>query len=164
MPRKGEVPKRKPLPDPKYADVPMETRRRLSKFINVIMIKGKKSTAESIVYGAFEIIAHRLKDDPVKRRNTRGMVTFAMTSAPNSRTTQFFINFSDRNARLDSMGFPPIGEVVKGMNVVDAIYSGYGEGAPRGRGPDQGRLQGEGNAYLKADFPQLDYIKKATLL
>ena len=66
MPRKGEVPKRKPLPDPKYSDVPMETRRRISKFINIIMLKGKKSTAESIVYGAFEIIAHRLKDDPVK--------------------------------------------------------------------------------------------------
>jgi small subunit ribosomal protein S7 len=66
MPRKGEVPKRKPLPDPKYSDVPMETRRRITKFINVVMLKGKKSTAENIVYGAFEIIAHRLKDDPIK--------------------------------------------------------------------------------------------------
>lgn len=66
MPRKGEVPKRKPLPDVKYSDVPMETRRRISKFINVIMLKGKKAVAESIVYGAFEIIAHKLKDDPVK--------------------------------------------------------------------------------------------------
>jgi small subunit ribosomal protein S7 len=66
MPRKGEVPKRKPLPDPKYSDVPMETRRRITKFINVVMQRGKKSTAENIVYGAFEIIAHRLKDDPVK--------------------------------------------------------------------------------------------------
>jgi small subunit ribosomal protein S7 len=66
MPRKGEVPKRKPLPDPKYSDVPMETRRRITKFINVIMLRGKKSTAENIVYGAFEIIAHRLKDDPIK--------------------------------------------------------------------------------------------------
>ncbi len=66
MPRKGEVPKRPPLPDPKYTDVPMETRRRISKFINIVMLKGKKSTAENIVYGAFEIIAHRLKDDPVK--------------------------------------------------------------------------------------------------
>ncbi len=66
MPRKGEVAKRRPLPDPKYSDVPMETRRRISKFINSIMVCGKKSTAESIVYGAFEIIAHRLKDDPIK--------------------------------------------------------------------------------------------------
>jgi small subunit ribosomal protein S7 len=66
MPRKGEVPKRKPLPDPKYSDVPMETRRRITKLINVIMLRGKKSTAENIVYGALEIVAHRLKDDPVK--------------------------------------------------------------------------------------------------
>ncbi len=66
MPRKGDVPKRKPLPDPKYADVPMETRRRITKFINVIMLKGKKSVAENIVYGALEIIAHRVKDDPIK--------------------------------------------------------------------------------------------------
>jgi len=66
MPRKGEVPKRKPLPDPKYSDVPMETRRRITKFINVVMLRGKKNIAENIVYGAFEIIAHRLKDDPVK--------------------------------------------------------------------------------------------------
>ncbi len=66
MPRKGEVPKRRPLPDPKYTDVPMETRRRISKFINAIMLRGKKSIAESIVYGAFEIIAHKMKDDPIK--------------------------------------------------------------------------------------------------
>jgi small subunit ribosomal protein S7 len=66
MPRKGEVPKRKPLPDPKYSDVPMETRRRLTKFINSVMLCGKKSTSESIVYGAFEIVAHKLKDDPIK--------------------------------------------------------------------------------------------------
>jgi small subunit ribosomal protein S7 len=66
MPRKGEVPKRKPLPDPKYSDVPMETRRRITKFINAIMLRGKKSIAEGIVYGAFEIVAHRLKDDPIK--------------------------------------------------------------------------------------------------
>jgi small subunit ribosomal protein S7 len=66
MPRKGEVPKRKPLPDPKYSDTPMETRRRITKFINSIMLRGKKNTSEAIVYGAFEIIAHKLKDDPIK--------------------------------------------------------------------------------------------------
>ena len=107
----------------------------------------------------------RIKDDPVDSKvasNTRGKVTFAM-AGKNTRTTQFFINFSDQNKRLDSMGFPPIGEVIEGMDVVDKIHSGYGEGAPRGRGPAQNRLQSEGNAYLKAEFPQLDYIKKATL-
>ena len=66
MPRKGDTPKRRPLPDPKYADVPMETRRRISKFINGIMFSGKKNVAERIVYGAFEIIADKVKDDPVK--------------------------------------------------------------------------------------------------
>jgi small subunit ribosomal protein S7 len=66
MPRKGEVQRRTPAPDAKYSDVPMETRRRVSKFINGVMLCGKKSVAERIVYGAFEIIAHRVKDDPIK--------------------------------------------------------------------------------------------------
>jgi len=66
MPRKGEVPKRKALPDPKFTDAPSETRRRLTKFINVVMKDGKKSTAESIVYGAFDKVAEQAKDDPLK--------------------------------------------------------------------------------------------------
>jgi peptidyl-prolyl cis-trans isomerase A (cyclophilin A) len=102
-----------------------------------------------------------IKDDPVKQTNKRGLVTFA-TRGPNTRTTQLFINFGD-NAGLDKQGFSPFGEVTKGMDVVDKIYNGYGEGAPRGKGPDQGRLQAEGNAYLAKDFPKLDYIKTATI-
>ena len=66
MPRKGEVPKRKVLPDPKFTDNPPETRRRLTKFINCVMEDGKKSTAEHIVYGSFDLVAARAKDDPVK--------------------------------------------------------------------------------------------------
>lgn len=66
MPRKGEVPKRKVLPDPKFTDAPTEVRRRLTKFINVVMRDGKKSTAERIVYGALDRVAERAKDDPVK--------------------------------------------------------------------------------------------------
>jgi small subunit ribosomal protein S7 len=66
MPRKGEVPKRKPLPDPKFTDTPMEVRRQLTKFINVVMRDGKKSTAEKIVYGALDLVAERAKDDPLK--------------------------------------------------------------------------------------------------
>jgi peptidyl-prolyl cis-trans isomerase A (cyclophilin A) len=62
------------------------------------------------------------------------------------------------------MGFAPFGEITSGMEIVDSLYKGYGEGAPRGRGPDQGRIQGEGNSYLKAEFPQLDYVKKASVL
>jgi peptidyl-prolyl cis-trans isomerase A (cyclophilin A) len=102
-----------------------------------------------------------ISDDPVKQSNKRGYITFA-TSGRNSRTSQVFINFTD-NAGLDGQGFSPFGQVVSGMNVVDALYSGYGEGAPSGRGPEQGRIQREGNAYLKKDFPSLDYIKKATI-
>ncbi|MDZ4695479.1 MAG: 30S ribosomal protein S7 [Deltaproteobacteria bacterium] len=66
MPRKGEVPKRKPLPDPKYTDQPMETRRRVTLFINSVMEDGKKAIAERIVYGSFDIVAEKAKDDPVK--------------------------------------------------------------------------------------------------
>jgi peptidyl-prolyl cis-trans isomerase A (cyclophilin A) len=103
----------------------------------------------------------QIKDDPVKQSNKRGYVTFA-TAGPNTRTTQLFVNFGD-NAALDKQGFSPFGEVTKGMDVVDKIYNGYGEGAPRGKGPDQGRTQAEGNAYLTKDFPKLDYIKTATI-
>jgi peptidyl-prolyl cis-trans isomerase A (cyclophilin A) len=102
-----------------------------------------------------------IKDDPVRQSNQRGFITFA-TSGPDSRTTQVFINFAD-NGNLDSMGFSPFGQVISGMAAVDSLYSGYGEGAPRGRGPDQGRIQREGNDYLTKDFTNLDYVKKATL-
>ena len=64
MPRKGEVPKRKVLPDPKYTDPPVDMRRRVTKFVNVVMRDGKKAIAEGIVYGAFDIVAERAKDDP----------------------------------------------------------------------------------------------------
>jgi len=103
----------------------------------------------------------RIKDDPVRQSNKRGLITFA-TAGPNTRTTQVFINFGD-NAMLDRQGFAPFGQVVSGMNVVDALYNGYGEGAPSGQGPEQGRIQMEGNAYLAKEFGKLDYIKKATI-
>jgi peptidyl-prolyl cis-trans isomerase A (cyclophilin A) len=103
-----------------------------------------------------------ITDDAVKGSNTRGAITFA-TAGPNTRTTQLFINFGD-NSNLDGQGFAPFGKIVEGMDVVDKIYGGYGEGAPGGNGPDQGRIQGEGNAYLKKDFPSLDYIKSAIIL
>lgn len=104
----------------------------------------------------------QIPDDPVRASNTRGAITFA-TAGPNTRTTQLFINFGD-NANLDGMGFSPFGKVISGMDVVDKINGEYGEGAPRGRGPDQQRVQREGNAYLKKDFPKLDYIQSASIL
>jgi len=104
----------------------------------------------------------RIKDDPVKVSNKRTFVTFA-TAGPNTRTTQVFVNYGD-NSNLDSQGFSPIGQVVSGMKVVDSLYSGYGEGAPGGRGPNQARVQSEGNAYLASAFPNLDYVKKATIV
>ena len=104
----------------------------------------------------------RLPVDKVVQSNRRGFVTYAMGGSPDTRTTQVFINFRD-NTNLDAMGFAPFGQVTSGMDVVDKIYTGYGEGAPRGAGPDQGRVQAEGNAYLMKSFPKLDYVKTATI-
>ena len=98
-----------------------------------------------------------IQDDPVKTSNIRGAVTFAQTSAPNSRTAQLFINYGN-NSRLDSQRFAPFGKVVSGMEFVDQIYSGYGEM------PDQSQIEAEGNTYLEKQFPQLDYIKTARIV
>lgn len=97
-------------------------------------------------------------DDPVIESNQRGYLSFA-TSGKDSRTTQMFINLVT-NSNLDSMGFSPFAVVVEdGMDIVDQIYSGYGEGAPGGKGPEQGRIQDQGNKYLKKQFPNLSYVK-----
>jgi peptidyl-prolyl cis-trans isomerase A (cyclophilin A) len=102
--------------------------------------------------------AQKIKDDPVKKSNQRGMLSFA-TSGPDARSCQIFINFGD-NAGLDEQGFSPFAEVVSGMEHVDAIYDGYGESEPRGKGPNQGALKEQGEAYLK-NFPKLTMIKEA---
>jgi peptidyl-prolyl cis-trans isomerase A (cyclophilin A) len=128
--------------------------RVLDGFMAQVGIHGNPTIAKAWV-GA------RIQDDPVKQSNRRGFVSFA-TGGPNTRTTQFFINFGD-NTNLDKMGFAPFGEVTAGMNVVDRLYSAYGEGAPSGKGPDQFRVQAEGNVYLNKDFPRLDFIKAATI-
>ncbi len=105
---------------------------------------------------------HRISDDEVLRSNARGFVSYAM-AGPNTRTTQVFISYID-NGRLDEMGFSPFGQVVEGMEVVDQLYSGYGEGAPNGDGPMQGEIQARGNEYLNDDFPRLDYVVRATIV
>jgi peptidyl-prolyl cis-trans isomerase A (cyclophilin A) len=98
----------------------------------------------------------RITDDPVKQSNKRGYITFANTGQPNSRGTQVFINYKD-NGFLDSQRFAPFGEVTQGMDIVDKINSEYREK------PDQGSITNSGNAYLTKAFPNLDYIKSATI-
>ena len=104
----------------------------------------------------------RIRDDKVAQSNKRGFVSFAKTGQPHSRTTQLFINLAD-NKNLDGMGFAPFAQVVEGMDIVDKIYK-VGEGKPRGPGPAQNRVKILGNEYLKKNFPQLDYLKKATIV
>ena len=99
-----------------------------------------------------------ISDDPVKVTNARGTIVFA-TAGPNTRTTQLFINTRpEGNKFLDDSGFAPFGQVVKGMEVVDALNAEYGER------PNQGAIQQLGNDYLKQQFPRLDYIKSATIV
>lgn len=97
-------------------------------------------------------------DDPVKGSNKRGFVTFAQTGQPNSRSTQFFINYTDKNTRLDASRFAPFGQVVAGMDVADSLYKGYGEA------PNQAFIQQQGNVYLDGKFPKLDTIKHAEIV
>jgi peptidyl-prolyl cis-trans isomerase A (cyclophilin A) len=104
-----------------------------------------------------------IKDEPVKKSNKRGFVTYAKSGLPNSRSTQIFFNYGD-NANLDADGFAPFALVTKGMTVLDKLHSGYGEGAPNGRGPSQDGIRVQGNEYLNKSFPKLDYVKKATVI
>jgi len=99
-----------------------------------------------------------IPDDAVKGSNTRGFVTYAKTGAPNSRSVQLFINLGD-NSRLDGDGFAPFGQVIEGMDVVDKLYGGYGQGLTK----LQGRIAEEGNAFIEKNYPLLDGIKKAAI-
>jgi peptidyl-prolyl cis-trans isomerase A (cyclophilin A) len=103
-----------------------------------------------------------IKDDPIVQSNHRGFVSFA-TAGPNTRTTQVFINYGNNEA-LDRSGFTAFAVVTDGMEVVDKLYNGYGEGAPDGHGPDQGLVSSRGRTYLEKSFPKLDSIRSATLV
>jgi peptidyl-prolyl cis-trans isomerase A (cyclophilin A) len=106
----------------------------------------------------------KIKDDPPKVSNKTGTVVFATPSDPNGRTTHIFINIHDNGENLDSRGFVPFGEVTQGLANIMNVYMDYGEGAPDGQGPDQEAAGSGGNAYLKKNFPKLDYILKATVV
>lgn len=98
-----------------------------------------------------------IQDDPPKVSNKVGTVVFAKTGEPNSRSTQLFINLGDNSGSLDAQGFTPFGEVIQGMENVMHLETKYGEQ------PNQQSIADSGNAYLKEQFPQLDYVKKAVL-
>lgn len=108
-------------------------------------------------------VAQPVRDDPVKQTNKRGMVTFAKSMMPDSRTTQLFINVADNGPMLDppsQQGFAPIGEVIEGMSVVDRLYSEYGEAASQ-RQPE---IAAGGNAFLNREFPKLDFVRTARIV
>ena len=98
----------------------------------------------------------QIKDDKVIKSNTRGVLSFAASGDPDTRTTQLFFNLGD-NARLDKVGFAGIGQISKGLEIVDSLYSGDREL------PDQAKIERIGNSYLQKEFPNLDYIKTATI-
>lgn len=130
--------------------------RVLPKFIAQFGINGTPAVAAK--WKALPI-----DDDPVKEKNTRGRLTFAK-SGPNTRTANLFLNLKDNSSALDGQGFAPIGEVVEGLDIADQLFSGYGDGAPKGKGPNQKRIYDEGNAFLEKDFKDLDYVKKAKVI
>lgn len=105
--------------------------------------------------------AHAIPDDPVRASNAAGTVTFA-TRGPGTRTVQLFVNLGD-NRNLDALGFAPVGIVIEGLEIARALYAGYGEGAPRGAGPDQALIADRGNAYLSARYPRLDAVDSARI-
>ncbi len=94
----------------------------------------------------------RFADDPVSRTNERGTVSFAH-SGTDSRSTQLFINRAD-NEYLDVLENAPVAKVIDGMDVVDELYSGYGDAVSH----HQPEIQRQGNAFLKSQYPNLDYV------
>ena len=97
-----------------------------------------------------------IPDDPVKESNMVGYVSFA-SRGPNTRTTQIFFNLAN-NLQLDGMGFAAFGRVIQGMDVFGRIYAGYSANPPA-----QNLIEEQGNAYLRQNFPKLDYIKTARI-
>ena len=99
-----------------------------------------------------------ITDDPVVASNVAGTLSYA-TAGPDTRTTQLFINLVD-NVRLDKRGFSPVCKMIdaESLTVATQLYAGYGES------PSQILLTEQGNSYLKANFPELDYVQSAELV
>ncbi len=110
-----------------------------------------------------EWMTANIPHDKRAQHNERGTLVFAATRMHDSRSSQLFVNLRDNSDSLDPQGFAPVGRIVSGMEVVDDLYSGYGDMPPSGAGPDPTQIQLEGNAYLTRRFPHLDYIKKASI-
>jgi peptidyl-prolyl cis-trans isomerase A (cyclophilin A) len=105
-----------------------------------------------------------IPDDPFKEPNVRGTIAFAW-AVPNGRTTQVFINLRDNRETHDKEPFVPFGRVIEGMDVADKLFDEYGEAAGGGiRAGKQDPVFQGGNAYLRKNFPRLDYIKSARII
>lgn len=105
-----------------------------------------------------------IPDDPRKESNVRGTVAYAFKD-PDGRTTQVFINLRDNSSGHDSVPFVPFAKVISGMEVADALYSGYGENSGGGiRAGHQDPVFAGGNSYLKRNYPLLDYIRRAKIV
>jgi peptidyl-prolyl cis-trans isomerase A (cyclophilin A) len=138
---------------------------KIGYFTDNAFYKVDGSTAEFGIHGNPEVSAawHEamVRDEPPKQPNERGYVAFAK-SRPNSRWAPLVIHLKN-NRDLDQVGYTPIGRVTQGMNVVDALSRARGADS-NAANPDAVKLQTGGNVYLKASFPQLDYVTSAALL
>lgn len=104
-----------------------------------------------------------IPDDPVRQSNKAGLIAFAFTK-PGTRSTEVYINLGD-NSRQDSQGFAPFGRVIEGMDVVEKLYSGYGETSGGGmRAGHQDRMFEQGNGWLDREFPKLDKLIRARIV
>ena len=99
-----------------------------------------------------------IKDDPVIGSNTEGTITYA-TAGPDTRTSQLFINLKD-NAPLDPQGFAPFGKVVRGMDVVKAIYNPTPGSSS---GVNQGMYEMNGDAWIRKNYPKIQFITSANI-
>jgi peptidyl-prolyl cis-trans isomerase A (cyclophilin A) len=105
-----------------------------------------------------------IEDEPVLQKNDKMTIAFARGGV-NTRSNQIFINLKD-NYRLDKLaysgvtGFPVIAKVIVGKENVLKFYDGYGDGLGR----KQEKIAKEGNAFLRENYPKVDYIKKAYIL